>query len=550
MGLLSAITFLPILGLLLIIALPNSLKQSFRLIALAITGIQLALTLSLCFSFNYHQAGINNASAYQFVEKASWITINLKSYGTLNIQYFMGVDGLSITMVLLSAIIYFIGVFASWGIDKKQKGYFSMFLLLNTATFGVFCALDFFLFYMFWEVMLLPLYFLIGIWGGARREYAAMKFFLYTLFGSVFMLLIMIGLYMSVVSNPAEVAKGGMKVAQHTFSMIDMMNPKNFLPGTVFSVGGTLFGVNARLIAFAILFLAFAVKVPMAPLHTWLPDAHVEAPTPISAVLAGILLKLGGYGILRICYGIFPEGGIHYQHVLMVLGAFAIVYGAFCATGQKDLKKMIAYSSVSHMGYVTMGIASLTPMGVNGAIFQMFNHGIISALLFILVGVIYDRVHDRQIASFRGLFAEMPVYGGIVIFAFMASLGLPLISGFVSESMVFIGAFQTNKIITIIATSGVLLTAIYYLWALQRMFFGPFYLRNKAWKSALTPMNGVEYASTIPLIVIAIWFGIQPSACLDLMSTAVNNFVVYSNVQGKECIEGFKKLNEMANALK
>ncbi|MDW8301124.1 MAG: NADH-quinone oxidoreductase subunit M [Bacteroidia bacterium] len=545
MGLLSVITFLPILGAILILAIPSKIKQAYRYIALGITGIQLALTLFLVFSFNYQQAGINKLSAYQFVERVNWITFSVKGYGTLNIQYFMGVDGLSITMVLLSAIIYFIGVFASWSIEKNEKGYYSLYLLLNTATFGVFCALDFFLFYVFWEVMLLPLYFLISIWGGPRREYAAMKFFLYTLLGSVFMLLVMIGLYTSVVTNPEEVAKKGMSVAQHSFSMIDMMNPKNYVSSSVFAIGGKMFGINARILAFAVLFIAFAIKVPMAPLHTWLPDAHVEAPTPISAILAGILLKLGGYAILRICYGIFPEGGIFFQKTLMILGAFAIIYGAFCAAGQKDLKKLIAYSSVSHMGYVTMGIAALTPLAVNGAIFQMFNHGIISSLLFILVGVIYDRVHDRQIASFRGLFAEMPVYGGFVIFAFMASLGLPMISGFVSESMVFIGSFETNKVITMIATSGVLLTAIYYLWTLQRMFFGPLYLRVPSWKNELKPMTASEYASVIPLVVIAIWFGIQPSACLDLMSSAVNDFIAYSTVKGKECLEGFEKLQAL-----
>src|SRR5690606_1985057 len=288
---------------------------------------------------------INQLEGYQFVEQLSWIRMDLGTMGKLEIDYLLGVDGVAMPLLVLSTLVMLMGVGASWNIQKSTKGYLALLMILNTAVMGIFCALDFFLFYLFYEVMLLPLYFLIGIWGGERREYAAMKFFIYTLFGSVFMLLVIVGLYFSVI-NPVTGA--------HTFSMIHMMNPDNYVDGSIFALDGyqEIFGISARLIGFIVLFFAFAIKVPIVPLHTWLPDAHVEAPTPVSIILAGILLKIGGYGIIRVCYSIFPDIAADTNWWIALIGVLSILYGAFNALAQKDLKRMIAYSSVSHMGFV------------------------------------------------------------------------------------------------------------------------------------------------------------------------------------------------------
>src|SRR5262245_10311634 len=294
----------------------------------------------------------------------------------------MGVDGLRLLMVLLTALLCFLCIFASFGIEKAVKGYFALFLLLDTGMMGVFCALDFLLFYIFWEVMLLPMYFLIGLWGGPRREYAAIKFFLYTLFGSVFMLLAMLYMYFS--------------VEPHTFNMLTLMQqaPK--------------YTLYAQIMVWVALFVGFAIKVPLFPFHTWLPDAHVEAPTAISVILAGVLLKMGTYGILRFNFQMLPDATIYFGNFMMVIGVVNILYGAFCAMAQKDLKKLVAYSSVSHMGFVMIGIASFTNEGLAGGLLQMFNHGTITAMLFLLVGVLYDRAHHRQIEGFGGLLAKTP----------------------------------------------------------------------------------------------------------------------------------------------
>ncbi len=417
-------------------------------------------------------------------------------------------------MLLLTALISFVAALSSWTIEKSVKGYFAMYLLLVTGMMGVFVALDFFLFYVFWEVMLLPMYFLIGIWGGPRKEYAAIKFFIYTLLGSVFMLLVMIGLYLSAKETLAD----GSKV--FTFNMLTLMDPKAYTTDGILS---PLNPNNLRFIAYIALFAGFAIKIPMFPFHTWLPDAHVEAPTPISVILAGVLLKMGTYGILRFNYPIFPEITAKLLYWIAVFGMINIIYGALCAMAQKDFKKLIAYSSVSHMGFVLLGMASLNTPGISGAILQMFNHGTITAMLFLIVGVIYDRAHTRGLNDFGGLAVQMPVYSGFVTVAFFAAIGLPGLSGFISESFVFLGAFGVESIrtITIISTVGILLGAGYMLWTLQRVYLGPL---NEKWAN-LKDLDTREYLMLTPLALIVLLLGIFPSIMLNLMNTSVNTMI-------------------------
>ncbi len=515
LGILSWITFLPVLGMVIILLLPKENKTGMRWTALLVTVLQVLMAIAIYMKFNRGMAGINTAEGFQFVEKAKWIDIKSVSwFGRVSIDYFLGIDGISVLMVILTAIISIVAVSASWNIQKSVKGYMALLLLLNTGMMGVFVSLDFFLFYVFWEIMLLPMYFLIGIWGGPRREYAAIKFFLYTLFGSVLMLLAMLALYFSVaVVDPAT----GEKI--HTFNMIAMMNPANFQAGSILYGLGT----GARYLAFIALFIGFAIKVPIFPFHTWLPDAHVEAPTAISVILAGVLLKMGTYGILRISFPIFPDAALHYQIPLAILGFINIVYGALCAMAQDDFKKLIAYSSISHMGIVILGMAALNTQGVTGAVMQMFNHGTITAMLFLIVGVLYDRAHTRGLNEFGGLMNHMPKYSGIMTIAFFAALGLPGLSGFISEAFVFLGAFQSAPIrtITIISTIGIVLTAAYMLWTLQRVFLGTL---PEKWKT-LTDINNRELWTLIPLAVIVIFLGIYPSPMIDLMSTSINTLV-------------------------
>jgi len=389
----------------------------------------------------------------------------------------------------------------------------------------VFVALDFFLFYVFWELMLLPMYFLIGVWGGPRREYAAIKFFLYTLLGSVLMLLAMIALYFSVnvYLDPAggmhAVAEAARGIGQgwekvYTFNMLAMMDPGNFVPGALLAGVDT----SMRYLAYGALFIAFAIKVPLFPFHTWLPDAHVEAPTPISVILAGVLLKMGTYGMLRISFPVFPDAMRHYSWELALLGVISMVYGALVAMAQTDFKKLIAYSSVSHMGIVVLGMASMNTLGMTGAVFQMFNHGTITAMLFLIVGVIYDRAHTRGLNEFGGLMNQMPRYAGAMTVAFFAALGLPGLSGFVSEALSLLGAFQTFRTLTIIGGVTIILTAAYMLWVLQRVFLGAL---PEKWKG-LTDMNARETFMLTALAVVVILFGIYPAPILNLMNTSLN----------------------------
>jgi NADH-quinone oxidoreductase subunit M len=512
-GILSWITFLPVLGMVIVLLLPKEKDKLIKWTSLAMAFLQIVLCAVAWYYFDNSLAGINKPETFQFVEQFRWIDVSGFAWtNRIIIEYFMGVDGLSMPMIMLTAIVSFVALLSSFSINKSVKGYFALFLLLDTGMMGTFVSLDFFLFFVFWELMLLPMYFLIGIWGGPRRIYAAIKFFLYTLFGSAFILLVMLALYFS--------SKDGVTGA-HTFNMISLMDPANLLPGSL--MGGAL--TTARLLAYVALFIGFAIKVPIFPFHTWLPDAHVEAPTPISVILAGVLLKMGTYGMLRISYGIFPEAMVYFAYALAAFGMVNIVYGSLCAMAQKDFKKLIAYSSIAHMGYVVLGMASLTTQGISGAIFQMFNHGTITAMLFLIVGVIYDRAHTRNVDDFGGLANKMPKYFGIVIIAFFASMGLPGLSGFISEALAFLGAFSVPSFrwITIVSTLGIVLTAAYMLWTLQRIFFGDL---PKKWDffEDLTP---VELGTLIPLAVIVIFLGVYPSPILNMMSTSVNQLVEF-----------------------
>lgn len=521
---LSLLTFLPVVGMLIIAFIKRDNVAPIRWVSAGITGLQLILAIIVFVNYNTGLAGVNDPKSFQLIEQLPWIRVTgLGIFGNISIDYFMAVDGLSITMVLLTALISFIGSVASYSINKNEKGYFLMYLLLCTGMMGVFCALDFFLFFIFWELMLLPMYFLIGIWGGPRREYAAIKFFIYTLLGSVVMLLAMIGLYASTAVAGIDAATGK-ATTYHTFNMIAMMDPANHVAGTIFDGFGTAW----RYAGYLALFFAFAIKIPMIPFHTWLPDAHVEAPTAISLVLAGVLLKMGTYGILRVCYGMFPEVALDTSQWLAWFGFANIIYGALCAMAQKDLKRLVAYSSISHMGYVMLGLSAINTQGISGGILQMFNHGTITAMLFLIVGVIYDRAQTRGVNEFGGLANQMPKLFAISIVAFFAALGLPALSAFVSEAFILLGAFQVHQLITILSTLGIVLTAAYILWTLQRMFLG---VVPERW-NALPDVNNRELATLLPLAAIVIFLGIYPGPMLDLMTASVNKLVTFVHTVG------------------
>src|SRR3990167_336364 len=408
---LSCIVFLPLAGGILILFTPKKNIGLIKTIATAATAVSFMLSIVLLFKFDYA------SSVMQFEEISSWIP-------SINVCYHMGIDGLSVGLMFLTTLLSFLACIGSYGIDTRQKEYFFLYLLLSTGMLGTFAALDLVLFYVLWEIVLVPMYFLIGIWGGPRKEYAAIKFFIYTLAGSVFMLLSILALYFT--SDP------------HTFSMLELAKSGNTL------------AKSFQIILFVGFYLGFAIKVPVFPFHTWLPDAHVEAPTAISVLLAGVLLKMGGYGFFRISFPILKDAAIYFALPFAILGAINIVYGSFVAMAQTDFKKMVAYSSVSHMGFVMLGLASMTVTGFNGALMQMFNHGVITGGMFLLVGVLYDRAHTRDLNKFGGLGVKMPVYAGILTVFTLASLGLPGLSGFISEFMSLLGSYAVFKLTTII----------------------------------------------------------------------------------------------------
>ncbi len=494
---LTLITFIPTLGALAVLCLPKDKASAIKWTALIFSLPPFVLSILLWTGYNFGTGGL------QYVIQIPWIK-------DLNIHYYMGVDGISIPLIFLTTLLTTLSLIYSWIINERPKEYFALFLFLETGMLGVFTAMDFFLFYIFWEISLVPMYFLIGVWGGPRKEYAAIKFFLYTLVGSVAMLLAIIGVYFNV----------------HTFSIPDAIQK---LP---FAGDWTM-----QSLAFIAFFLAFAIKVPSWPFHTWLPDAHVEAPTAGSVILAGILLKLGGYGFIRILLPMLPDAAQFYSMPMAILALISIVYGALVAMAQKDMKKLIAYSSVNHMGYVMLGIAAAAAangavadkaMALSGAMMQMFAHGLITGALFLLVGVIYERTHNRDLDQFGGLGAKIPVYGGLLSFMAFASLGLPGLAGFVSELLIFRGALPIYTVITALAGLGIILNAAYLLWMIQRVLLGPL---NPRWVE-VPDVDRREVISLVPLVALTIFVGVLPALLINTFNGPIMNIVKAASMTG------------------
>jgi NADH-quinone oxidoreductase subunit M len=542
--LLSLLWVVPFAGSLAVLAIPRRFDQAIKAVSLVATLITLALTI-LAYQwyvsprpeFNQqapstlslaaraeanripeatgHQAPMAAESAdveRDLVTRTHWIPY-------FNIQYYLGLDGISLSLVILTALVAVLACLASWGIEKQVKGYFSLFLLLTASMMGVFLALDMFLFYVFFEVMLLPMYFLIGVWGGDNREYAAIKFLLYTLFGSVFILVAILILYFWAGLEGSAPLVNGRPFTGHSFDAVLLAQVASET---------SYYSRFIQSVVFILFFIGFAIKLPSFPFHTWLPDAHVEAPTPISMILAGVLLKIGGYGLIRLAWPLAPVGAADWSSFVASLGVFSILYGALAAMAQVDFKKLVAYSSVSHMGYVTLGMAAMAlsndpryyAYGVNGAMYMMLAHGITSTGMFFLVGVIYERAHTRQLNKLGGLMNIMPVYGAIAFLIFFGSMGLPGLCGFIAEVFVVLAAYNYSILLAVLAAAAVVLTAGYILWTLQRVFLG----RNEQYRG-LPDMNVRELVVAAPLVILTVLMGIFPQWILGWMGPSVNDMV-------------------------
>lgn len=478
--LLTILTFAPLLGVLAILIVRHDdekvVAANARNVALFVSSAVFLISLFLWFTFD------RTTAEFQWVEKYTWME-------DLGISYHMGVDGISVLFVMLTTLLTPICILASWtSIKERVKEYMIAFLILETFMIGMFCALDLFVFYVFFEAVLIPMFIIIGIWGGARRVYAAFKLFLYTLLGSVLMLVAMLTMY-------------------HYAGTTDMIQLMAFH-----------FPVDVQKWLWLAFFASFAVKVPMWPVHTWLPDAHVEAPTAGSVILAGVLLKFGGYGFLRFSLPMMPDASVYFTPLIYTLSIVAVIYTSLVALVQEDMKKLIAYSSIAHMGFVTIGTFTLTTQGVEGAIYQMLSHGVVSAALFLCVGVIYDRIHTREIDAYGGLVQRMPAYALVFMVFMMASVGLPGTGGFVGEVLVLVGAFKANTWVAALAATGVILGAAYMLYLYRRIIFGELTKENLM---KILDMNRREMAIFAPLLVITIWMGVYPSSFLDFMHVSV-----------------------------
>ncbi|MFM7328369.1 MAG: NuoM family protein [Bacteroidota bacterium] len=505
---LSIITFLPLLSALLMLAIPRANTGQFRTVALLFNGLSLALLAML------YGAYTGSDGVFTGEVRAPWFSVTAGGGTVFSAGYHLTVDGLSLPLMMLTGIVMFIATLASSNIEQQVKGFFILMQVLYTAILGTFAAADMLLFYLFFEFMLVPMYFLIGIWGGARREYAAVKFFLYTLAGSIFILIGMIVLYVSV-GTPGE--NGGYV---HTFDLDALTALRGLIPGSVLdpSQGFQMMGLSAGWWVMVLILTGFAIKVPIVPLHTWLPDAHVEAPTPVSIVLAALLLKTGAYGIIRFGFMILPSEVPAFRVILAGAGVLSIIYGALNALASGDLKRMIAYSSVSHMGFVMLGIAAGTAAALQGAIFQLISHGLISAMLFAIAGMLQSRTGDRTIGNYSGLFQVMPTYASIMMVAFFAGMGMPGFSSFIGEVLVLLGAYRAGNLqlwLPVAATVGIILSAGYFLWTIQRMLFGTF---SSTAQGPLTDLSRSELYVLVPLALLTILLGVYPAPLLDLIS--------------------------------
>lgn len=495
---LSLLVFLPIFFALVVAIWPQ--KSTVRHLALGFSVIEFLVSLLMLQKFD------SNTAALQMVEKVSWID-------RFGISYFMGIDGISLMLVMLTTFLTPIIILGSWkSIDQRVKGFHSALFILQTAMLGSFLAMDAILFYVFWELSLVPMYFIVGIWGGSRRIYATVKFFIYTMAGSVLMLLAIIFMM-----NLTPEVTGGTISA----SLLDFYKLKiPFISGEFFTTQTVLF------FAFA---LAFAIKVPMFPLHTWLPDAHVEAPTPGSVVLAGVMLKMGTYCFLRWVIPLFPEATEHYGWIFIAAGVIGIVYGALVAMVQPDVKKLVAYSSVSHMGYIIVGLFTMNVYGLNGGLYQMLNHGISTGALFLLIGMIYERTHSREISKYGGLASALPIFTIIFVIVTMSSIAVPLTNGFIGEFLILLGSFQYSPAVAAVSVSGVVLGAAYMLWMVKRVFFGPkgqlVLESEKDAHHALHDLSAREIAVMAPLLLMIFWMGLFPNHFMDYSKASVDYLI-------------------------
>ena len=504
---LSIVIFFPMVGVLFLLLIDRENESVIKGTALVFSIIEFFLSLPLIVRFNPGTAD------FQFVERVPWIK-------ALGVQYFLGIDGISLLIVMLTTFLTVLCILSSWdAIKKNVKEYMISMLFLETGMLGALLSLDLVLFYIFWELMLIPMYLLIGVWGGPRRIYAAVKFFLYTMVGSVLMMVAILALYFLYHKT----------MGVYTFDITQLY--KLNLP------------VGVQLWMFAAFALAFAIKVPMFPFHTWLPDAHTEAPTAGSVILAGVLLKMGTYGFIRFCIPLFPTAAIKFTPLIMLLAVIGIIYGALVAMMQKDVKKLVAYSSVSHLGFVMLGMFALNMQSVEGSIYQMLNHGISTGALFLIVGMIYERRHTRLIKDFGGLAKQLPIFATFFMIATLSSIGLPGTNGFVGEFLILLGTFKASRPFAVFAATGVILGAAYMLWMFQRVMFGKL---DKEENKVLKDLNWREVVTLVPIVIMVFWMGIYPKFFIGKMEKSVSSFLtnVHKKVEARSVLDNKKAVAE------